>query len=370
MADRVLIVDDEVRILDGLRRTLHGLYEVDTAASGAEGLALIDKADSAYAVVVSDMMMPGMSGAEFLGHAHDASPDSVQMVLSGQAELSATIAAVNDGNLFRFLTKPCESAEMIRALDAALAQYRLVQSERELLDHTLNGAVGVLTELMSVSNPTEFARTERVKAIVAAMLQRVVVPDPWELRIAAMLGQVGMMAVPSEVLTEVRAGGQISREAEAIYHSHPALGADLIRRIPRLHDIAEWVAAQPVTLAEAIMPMSARADPPEAGTTGRDVYATVMAFIAGVDAGLQPRRVHNDLAGCGNYRADLLDHVLAAHEKSIVRRPRRVKGAELTVGMKVEQDVVTTTGLILIRGERSSPNRWRSGCVTSLREWA
>jgi CheY-like chemotaxis protein len=354
MTDRVLLVDDEPRILDGLRRNLHGLYQLDTATSGPEGLALIDKAGTPYAVVVSDMMMPGMNGAEFLGRAQEASPETVQMVLSGQAELGATIAAVNDGNLFRFLTKPCEAAEVIRALDAALAQHRLVRSERELLDHTLNGAVEVLTELMSVSNPAEFDRTERVKAIVGTMLQRVAVADPWELRIAAMLGQVGLMAVPAEVLAEVRAGGQVSREAEDIYRSHPALGSVLIRRIPRLQNVAEWVAAQPVTLADATEPAS---DPPAAATlghpeaeaTGRDVYATVMAFMAGVDAGLAPRRVHGNLTGCRHYRRDLLDHVLAAHEQSVVRRPRQVKGAELMAGMQVEQDVVTTTGLVLIR---------------------
>lgn len=346
MTDRVLFVDDEPRILDGLRRSLHGHYDFDTATSGLEGLALIDAATTPYAVVVSDMMMPAMTGAEFLTRAHAASPDTVQMILSGEAELGSTIAVVNDGNLFRFLTKPCAAEAMTRALDAALAQNRLVHSERELLDHTLNGAVEVLTELMSATNPAEFNRTERVKAIIGTLLLKLTVADPWELRIAAMLGQVGLMAVPASVIAQVRAGDEVSPEAAEIYRSHPSLGADLIRRIPRLQNVAEWVAAQPVTMADAT---AAVVDPPEAPVTAHEVYVTVMAFTAGADAGLSPRRVHTALAACRHYRKDLLDDVLAAYELSVVRRPRQVKGTQLTVGMQVEQDVLTTTGLVLIR---------------------
>jgi hypothetical protein len=114
------------------------------------------------------------------------------------------------------------------------------------------------------------------------------------------------------------------------------------------------VAAQPVTLVDAMEPAAAAGRPaapgtPDAGVTGREIYATVMAFTAGTDAGLEPRRVHSNLAGCRHYRRHLLDQVLAAQEQSVVRRPRRVKGAELMVGMQVNQDVVTTTGLVLIR---------------------
>jgi len=346
VSDRVLFVDDEPRILDGFRRSLHGLYHFDTATSGVEGLELIEAAADPYAVVVSDMMMPGMTGAQFLTRAHVASPDTVQLILSGEAELSSTIAVVNDGNLFRFLTKPCEPEAVTRALDAALAQHRLVHSERELLDHTLNGAVEVLTELMSATNPAEFNRTERVKAIVGTLLLKLTVADPWELRIAAMLGQVGLMAVPAQVIAEVRSGDQVSPEAAEIYRSHPVLGSDLIRRIPRLQNVADWVAAQPVTMADAT---AAIVDRPQGPVTGHEAYATVMAFTAGADAGLTPRRVHTDLAACHHYRKELLDDVLAAYELSVVRRPRQVKGTQLTVGMQVEQDVLTTTGLVLIR---------------------
>ena len=107
MPNRILLVDDEPRVLDGLRRALRGRYELDTAGSGAEGLAAVEAAvgeGAPFEVIVSDMMMPAMTGAEFLTKARGVLPDAVLMILSGQADLNSTIAAVNDANLFRFLT--------------------------------------------------------------------------------------------------------------------------------------------------------------------------------------------------------------------------------------------------------------------------
>jgi response regulator RpfG family c-di-GMP phosphodiesterase len=97
-------VDDEPRVLDGLRRSLHGSFDVVTATSGEDGLALQREAlagGDPFAVIVSDMRMPGMDGAEFLTAARAVDRDTVRMVLSGQADLAQTIAAVNHADLFR-----------------------------------------------------------------------------------------------------------------------------------------------------------------------------------------------------------------------------------------------------------------------------
>src|SRR5689334_15278671 len=140
---QVLIVDDERFVLDAFRRTLRNRYDLLMAGSGAEGLeqlAIAEKEDRTVSVIVSDMMMPGMNGAEFLGRARKVAPDTVQMILSGQADLASTVAAVNNGNLFRFLTKPCQPDELCRALDDALRQHELITAEQTLLERTLQGA--------------------------------------------------------------------------------------------------------------------------------------------------------------------------------------------------------------------------------------
>ena len=109
---RVLFVDDEPNVLDSIRRQLRKSCEILTATSGVEALALL-KDTGPVALVISDMRMPGMSGAELLAKIRDLYPDTVRMILSGQADLESTISAVNEGHVFRFLTKPCVSPQVL-----------------------------------------------------------------------------------------------------------------------------------------------------------------------------------------------------------------------------------------------------------------
>src|SRR5579872_5364165 len=102
----ILCVDDEPRVLDGLTRVLRRDFVVSTALSGADGLALLSQGGP-FAVVMSDMRMPVMDGATFLQNVRQTSPDSTRVLLTGQTEIESAIAAINRGNIFRFLLKPC-----------------------------------------------------------------------------------------------------------------------------------------------------------------------------------------------------------------------------------------------------------------------
>ena len=96
---------------------------VETAPGGKEGLALIHLFGP-FAVVISDMRMPGLDGAEFLARVRELSPHTVRMLLTGYKDLRRAIAAVNEGQIFRYLTKPCSKEEMVSAIRLGLAQYR------------------------------------------------------------------------------------------------------------------------------------------------------------------------------------------------------------------------------------------------------
>jgi CheY-like chemotaxis protein len=120
--EKVLFVDDEPLVLDALRRMLRDKFEIHTADSGAKGLEVAQQ-DGPFAVVISDMRMPGMNGAEFLARIRKDAPDTVRMLLTGFTDLDAAIAAVNEGNIFRFLTKPCRKDELVGAIHLGLAQY-------------------------------------------------------------------------------------------------------------------------------------------------------------------------------------------------------------------------------------------------------
>ena len=103
---KVLCVDDEPRVLEGLSLHLRRMYEVEVATSGNAGLAVLER-DKTFAVVISDMRMPGMNGAVFLSRSREIAPDAVRMLLTGQTDMTSAVQAVNVGQIFKFLTKPC-----------------------------------------------------------------------------------------------------------------------------------------------------------------------------------------------------------------------------------------------------------------------
>lgn len=353
---RVLLVDDEPRILDALRRTLRDRYPVTFASSGAQALDELragQERGEPFAVVVSDMMMPGMSGAELLATARGVDPDLVLMVLSGQADLTSTIAAVNDANLFRFLTKPCDPADLTRALDAALRQHELVRAERDLLERTLGGAVDVLTEVLSLATPAAAARTDRVRTLTTQVSVRLGLTDDWRLPLAAMLSQVGCVAVPGEVLDAVSAGRALPQDAAAIYRAHPALAQRLVARIPRLGVVADWVGAQVLELPAAGPEQPA---PPtvDREALARAAFCAVTGFLAGYDAGVAPRDTVRALATTGRFPQAVLDAVLdASSELAPKGRLVEVTASGVRAGMVLDGDVMTTTGLVLVRsGEK------------------
>jgi CheY-like chemotaxis protein len=125
----LLLVDDEPGILSALKRLFRREgYNVLSAGSGAEGLELL--ATQEIGVVISDARMPGMSGGEFLGKVRDLYPDAVRMMLSGYTDLDAVTKAVNSGELFSFLTKPWDDAELLETVRDAFRRYELRHGAR------------------------------------------------------------------------------------------------------------------------------------------------------------------------------------------------------------------------------------------------
>lgn len=132
MDEKILFVDDEANALAGYERTLHREFFVSTATGGQQGLAAIET-NGPFAVVVSDMCMSGMNGAEFLAQVRLKSPDTVRMLLTGYSDLYAAIRAVNEGKIFGYLTTPCEKQALVEAIKNCIEQYRTRSNEKALL---------------------------------------------------------------------------------------------------------------------------------------------------------------------------------------------------------------------------------------------
>ena len=155
MPDRVLFVDDDPKILAALRRQLRKKVEIETVTSGRDGLDTIHR-EGPFSVVVTDYCMPEMNGIEFLSEVRKVAPESVRMLLTGSADLNAAIQAVNQGNIFRFLTKPCSSDALLDALKTGLREYRQSHKERKFNQRTrrlLDQARDIQQSLMPEATP-------------------------------------------------------------------------------------------------------------------------------------------------------------------------------------------------------------------------
>ena len=129
---RVLIVDDEPHLLDGVRAALHREpYEILTAGSAKQALELLDRQQ--VDVVVSDHRMPGMSGAEFMSVVRRRYPDTVRIILTGHANLEMALEAINKGEIYRFLTKPLSPLELAHTVHDALLLRNMTKAGARLL---------------------------------------------------------------------------------------------------------------------------------------------------------------------------------------------------------------------------------------------
>lgn len=149
---RVLCVDDEPELLKGLKLQLRKVARVELAERASAALSALDE-DGPFDVVVSDMRMPEMDGAQFLSEVRTRWPMTERILLTGQADVESTAAAVNQGGIVRMLTKPCPKEVLVDAVLSAAETARLRRVEHELLEGTLRGALGILGQILGLVSP-------------------------------------------------------------------------------------------------------------------------------------------------------------------------------------------------------------------------
>lgn len=164
MQHTVLLVDDERNLLEALGRALrHEPYRILAATSGAEALQILAK--TRVDVIVADEKMPGMSGTELLAKARRAYPDAMRIILTGQASLESAIRAINEGEVYRFLTKPCDHADLAITIRHALQQKALMDETQRLL-RTIRRQSALLEEVERAHPGITKVRTTPDGAIV------------------------------------------------------------------------------------------------------------------------------------------------------------------------------------------------------------
>lgn len=243
MNNRILLVDDDVDILSGFQRNLRKHFTIKTAASAAEALSIL-RLEPPFAVVVSDYSMPKMNGIDFLKAVKSTSPDTIRVILTGFADLETSITAVNEGNVFRFLTKPLSPDNLIRILNDCIEQFRLISVEKELLDKTLKGTVKIMIDILSATSPLAFQHSAKIRTVARSIADQLAMKNVWELEIAALLSQIGCVTVPEWVIKKVYSEEKLTDEEAKMYYSHADVGMQLLRNVPRLDKIAEAIKYQ------------------------------------------------------------------------------------------------------------------------------
>lgn len=243
MQEKILFVDDEPAVLQGYQRLLRSDFRVETAVGGKGGLIAIS-ANGPYAVVVSDMRMPAMNGVEFLSQVKRVAPETIRIMLTGNADIETAVHAVNEGNIFRFLTKPCAKETLAKTLNASLEQYGLVTIEKELQESTLKASIHLLTEVLSLVSPAAFSRASRLERYVAHVARVMGLPSPWRFELAAMLSQLGCVILDPETMDAAYNGKPLSPVDQSHYNSHPEVARRLLENIPRMEPIAWMIAHQ------------------------------------------------------------------------------------------------------------------------------
>lgn len=258
MSEKLLFVDDDPNILDAFSRQMRKYYQIETALSGEAGLKLLTE-KGPFAVVVADMRMSPMDGIQFLTRACTIAPDTVRIMLTGNADQQTAIQAVNEGRIFRFLTKPCQPENLMEAVRAGVAQYRLIIAEAELLEKTLLGSVSVLIEILSLSEPVVFGHAQKVRDLVRELSEALEYHNRWELELAALLAPIGYLTLPTETVTKAYRGQALSEQEETVLTRVPEIGYNLLKKIPRMEAIAEIVLYQNKYYNGAGLPHSAHA---------------------------------------------------------------------------------------------------------------
>ncbi len=243
MTDKILFVDDDPNILKSYKRNLGFDFNIDTALGGEEGLKILSK-NGTYAVVVSDMRMPGMDGTAFLSQVHERWPDTVRMLLTGQADMNDSIAVVNKGQIFRFLTKPCTPDAFSTALKDAIKQYRLITSEKELLGQTLKGSIKLLIDILSIVNPRAFSRSNRVRKLAKKIARRLKLDNLWQVDLAVLLSHIGYVTISEDLISKKYRNESFNSMEKQQFYKYLENGSKLIKNIPRLEDIAEVILYQ------------------------------------------------------------------------------------------------------------------------------
>lgn len=231
---KVLFVDDEPNVLDTFRREfmfdMEQLFEVHTAESAEEGMQKLHR-HGPFSAVVSDMRMPVTDGAAFLAQVKEVDAETVRILLTGQSELDVAIKAINQGEIYRFLVKPCSYETIKSILLEALERNQMLTLEKRLMQKVLHGSMMSMTDILTLLYPETSEKRNRIRAYVKHLASKLGLPGVWQHEFAASMSQLGHITLPKEVQAKVNKGMYLNKDESKMVRSHAQAGLALAAKV-------------------------------------------------------------------------------------------------------------------------------------------
>lgn len=402
---RILCVDDEPNILSALRRLLRGDgYQITVATGGEEALSIM--AGQTFDLVISDMRMPGMDGAHFLERVKRAWPDTMRLLLTGYADISSTVDAINKGEIYRYISKPWEDNDLRLIIRHALERKALeretarleqltAQQNEELLDLNANlelkvmertvelrqaheklkgsflTSIKVFSTLIELRGATLAGHSRRVADMARKIGNKMALTsaDSQDVFLAGLLHDVGKIGLADEVLA--KPVPQMSGDELGVYRKHPVKGEQSLMALDELRGAARIVRAHherfdgqgyPDGLSGQEIPLGAR------------ILAVANDYDGLQIGSLSVRRYCPDDAkkliaeGSGKrYDPDVITAFLAVVGKldGSIAGELALSANDLQPGMILSRDLVSRDGVLLL----SADHRLDAGLIRQIREY-
>jgi len=392
----ILLVDDEASILSSLKRLLRPLgYTLITAESGAEGLRLLD--EHPVDLIISDMRMPEMTGAQFLGKAKVKYPEIMRILLTGYSEITSLVSAINEGGIYHYLQKPWDEQNLILTIQRALEQHHLkkeaarlnevirkqneelltfnarlekqVEARTEEIRQTVlfleNSQIEIklnfLTMLKVFSNMIELrsgmlgGQSDRVSAWCRSMAKKFKLSDAQaqDLAIAGLLHGVGKIGLPDDLIRKPQE--KMTSDESRMFMSHPVKGHMVLTPVAAFDNVGDLILSQyerydgrgmPDSISGEAIPMGSRIL-----AVARDFEALRSGAIATLPLPLD--KSLQIIKSQSGHRYDPLVvnsfiELVNEAETELVQRSREIKSRDLKVGMQLAEDLRTKSGVLLI----------------------
>lgn len=397
----ILFVDDEKNILSSLKRLFRPVVEnIFIAESGAEGLEILNK--ESVDIIVSDMRMPEMDGAEFLGKISEKWPDTIRVLLTGYADITSTINAINKGSIYRYISKPWEDNDIIISVRQALEQ-KFIREERDRLLALTNKQNEELMDLNANLEAKVTARTEEVQqtmaqleitheslknnyestikvfssiielreggknednervtelAIKLAKITGMSESDIPQLYFASLLRNIGRIGFDDELIRKPYES--LSNEEKATVKQHPVIGHGVLMGLDYLQDAAKIIRSQyerydgegfPDTLKGEEIPMGAKIIRLVSDYYGYQTGLISIKHLSEVET--RERIKHKRGMTYDPKLVDILYEVLdlennAKTEEATIIHEKSIKSSSLKIGMELTRDLTLKSGVVLL----------------------